>query len=267
MKFTTSVIAAILATSTYATPLAARDDAAPSITITASYAAAATSDSSTSSAASPKDTLLTQKLLLADTAADRYALLPSNTQFQFDFNQPKGLGGKGGDLFAANRKTFPALVGTSSGMAVGFLGPCGFNTPHIHPRATELQIVVEGKVITEMLPENGVFNVPGNATSGRRVIRTELSAFQMTPFYQGSVHTQFNPSCDNATFIASFNSEDFGTGQVADELFAFDDMVVQAAFGQAIDGADVDKFRKNIPASIAKGVSECLTTCGIAARR
>lgn len=63
--------------------------------------------------------------------------------------------------------------------------------------------------------------------------------------------------------MASFNNEDFGTGQVADELFALNDETVSAVFGQAIDGADVDKFRKAIPASVAFGVEECLRKCGI----
>ena len=41
------------------------------------------------------------------------------------------------------------------------------------------------------------------------------------------------------------------------------DETVAAVFGQAIDGADVDKFRKAIPASVAFGVEECLVKCGI----
>jgi len=217
--------------------------------------------------AAPKDPLLTQKIFLSDLASDRFKLLPKNEDFVFNFNQEKGKGGKGGDLFAANRKTFPALVGTGSGMAVGFLGPCGFNTPHVHPRAAELQIVVKGKLVTEMLPENGVFN-GADKTTGRRVIRNELTQYQMQPFYQGSVHAQFNPTCEEAVFIASFNNEDFGTGQIADELFAMDDEIVAATFGQAIDGAEVAKFKKNkvIPESIALGVEQCLATCKIAAR-
>lgn len=109
-----------------------------------------------------------------------------------------------------------------------------------------------------MVPENGVVNADGS----RRVISNTLSAFQMQPFYQGSVHTQFNPSCtENATFVASFNSEDFGAGQVPDELFAMTDNVLQAAFGQAVAATDLDKFRAAIPATIAKGVEECLMSC------
>ena len=210
----------------------------------------------------------TQQLFLADTATDRFALLPLNEQFKFPFHDPvlMNKGGMGGDLVAANRKTFPALVGTGSGMAVGFLNGCGFNTPHIHPRATELQIVVQGVLQTEMVPENGVFDTPGDITSGRRVIENTINQFEMQPFYQGSVHSPFNPTCDPAVFVASFNSEDFGAGQVADELFAMSANVVIAAFGEAVDGADIDKFKSAIPVTIAKGVEECLAKCGIKKR-
>jgi hypothetical protein len=78
----------------------------------------------------PSSLSLTQQLSLADTAADRFGLLPDNKQFVFDFNQPQKNPGKGGELVAANRKTFPALVGTGAGMAVGrvkrkvFQRPC-----------------------------------------------------------------------------------------------------------------------------------------------
>ncbi|EKD14897.1 cupin [Drepanopeziza brunnea f. sp. 'multigermtubi' MB_m1] len=225
------------------------------------------SPASTPAAGAPGELSLTQKLFLADTAADRFGLL-TDEQFRFPFGDPakKGQGGKGGDLIAANRKTFPALVGSGSGMSVGFLGPCGFNTPHVHPRATELQIVTQGRLEVEMVPENGVFKVPGNKTSGRRVIKNSLDTFDMTPFYMGSVHAQYNPDCTEAVFVAAFNSEDAGTGPVLDETFQFSANLVSAAFGQAIDGSDVDQFKSQIPASIAMGVEECLTKCNLKKR-
>ncbi|KAK7432060.1 hypothetical protein QQZ08_001350 [Neonectria magnoliae] len=61
---------------------------------------------------------LTAQLQLTDTAVDRFALLKDD-DFVFDFNQEQANPGKGGQLVAANRKTFPALVGTGSGMAFG----------------------------------------------------------------------------------------------------------------------------------------------------
>lgn len=222
-------------------------------------------EASATSAAMPVSTLSkTAQLTLADTAVDRFTILNKNEDFLFDFGSlARGNGGQGGDVLAANRKTFPALVGSGSGMALGFLNACGFNTPHVHLRATELQVVTSGKVVVEMAPENGVFNIPGDNKSGRRVIKNTISVNQMTPFYQGSVHSQYNPDCEPASFVAAFNNEDFGVGQVADELFALGDETVAAVFGQAIDGADVDKFRKAIPASVALGVEECLIKCGI----
>jgi hypothetical protein len=276
--FFTSAALAILAHS--AAVLAA--PTASSSTSTSSASAA------TATAAGPTSTglSLTQQLFLADTATDRFALLPNDKQFVFDFNQAQAGAGKGGELVAANRKTFPALVGTGSGMAVGrvkrkspqpsqnkgnhsartdspLYTACGMNTLHVHPRATELQVVTQGRLITAMTPENGVLNANGK---GRRVITNEVKAYQMTPFYQGSVHTQFNPDCTDALFVASFNSEDFGTGQVVDETFSFSDDIIGAAFGQSVDGADIDKIRAAVPVSIAEGVEQCLKTCGIPKR-
>jgi len=247
MLFTPAVISAIMAFSSVAvaSPLAARTNTPPS------------------------QLSITAQLSLADTAVDRFTILSKHSDFVFPFGDPakKVKAGDGGHLIVANRAKFPALVGSGSGMAVGFLGPCGFNTPHVHPRATELQIVVEGEVVVEMIPENGVFNDPDpvkGPASGRRVIRNILKEFDMTPFYQGSIHSQFNPNCDrNATFVASFNAEDFGAGQVADELFSLDSDTVQAAFGEAIDGKDVLKFKGKIPPTIAKGVGECLAKCNM----
>ncbi|RBA14419.1 cupin [Fusarium proliferatum] len=205
---------------------------------------------------------LSQLLMLADTAAERFDLLRDDTQFIFDFNQRQGAAGEGGNLTVANRKTFPALIGTGAGMAVGQIGPCGLNTLHVHPRSAELQLVVKGRLITEMAPENGVVDSDGK----RRVIKNEVGLLQMTPFYQGSIHTQFNPDCTDAIFVASFASEDFGTGLVLDQTFAFADDVVAAAFGQAVAGEDIDTFREAIPTNIALGVEECLKRCGIEKR-
>ncbi|KAK3688407.1 RmlC-like cupin domain-containing protein [Podospora appendiculata] len=207
----------------------------------------------------PTTLSLTQQLFLSDTAVDRFKLLPDNGDFVFSFNQDQKGAGKGGRLIAANRKTFPALVGSGSGMAVGFVGACGMNTLHVHPRGTELQVVVQGRLVTEMAPENGVNNADGTP----RVISNTVNAFEMTPFYQGSVHVQFNPDCTDAVFVSSFNSEDFGAGQIANETFAFGNDVVAATFGQSINGADIDKIRAAIPASIALGVEECLMKCNI----
>ena len=167
---------------------------------------------------------------------------------------------------AANRKTFPALVGTSAGMAVGRVRPCGVNTLHVHPRGAELQLVVEGRLVTEMVPENGV--VVSEADGRARVVRNTVGPFQMTPFYQGSVHAQFNPDCDgDAVFVAAFSSDDFGAGQVVNETVAMGDEIVLASFGPGLARAELlDGVRAGVPKSIALGVEACLKKCGIGKR-
>ncbi|KAG5742826.1 hypothetical protein H9Q70_014454 [Fusarium xylarioides] len=112
-----------------------------------------------------------------------------------------------------------------------------------------------------MVPENGVLDNEGQ----RRVIRTELAQNMMTPFYQGSAHTQYNPDCQPATFVASFASEDFGAGQIH-ETFALSDEVIGASFGQSIVGEDIERVRQAIPKSIARGVDSCLEKCGLMKR-
>ncbi|KAJ4322075.1 hypothetical protein N0V84_005013 [Fusarium piperis] len=75
---------------------------------------------------------LSQQLMLADAAADRFDLLPDDAQFVFDFNKAldeAGGDGDGGDLAVANRKTFPALIGTGGGMAVGRVGRKEMSVP------------------------------------------------------------------------------------------------------------------------------------------
>ncbi|TLS20362.1 uncharacterized protein PpBr36_11365 [Pyricularia pennisetigena] len=193
------------------------------------------------------------------SAADRFNLLPDDSQFVFNFNQTQEGAGDGGMLVVANRKTFPALVGTGSGMAVGRVGPCGLNTFHTHPRSAELQLVVQGRLVTEMMPENGIVDGEGKP----RVIKNEIGTYQMTPFYQGSVHTQFNPDCSDAVFVAAFSSEDPGAGQVVEQTIAFTDDLIAAAFGQSISGENLEAVRKAIPTSIALGVESCLERCGI----
>lgn len=187
-------------------------------------------------------------------------MLKDDKDFLFDFNTARKFGpGAGGEIVQATRKAFPALTGTGIGMAVGFLGPCGFNTPHVHNRATELLIVTKGTVVSEMVVENGVEN---EAKQPRNVMNT-LTELQATPYYMGALHTQFNPTCDNVTFVAPLSSDDFGANTIAQAYFALEDDTIRAAAGNHVSGADVDKFRQFISTNVALGVEKCLMDCKI----
>ncbi|KAK4630837.1 Spherulin-1A [Fulvia fulva] len=186
---------------------------------------------------------------------DRIALL-SASDFKYDFNNPPSdaiTTGKGGHTVKADCKVFPALIGTGVGMTVGFIGACGFNTPHTQPRSSEINTVVEGRLGTESIAKNGVDQ-----------IRNMLEKYQMTVFPQGAAHTEFNPDCEPAVFVAGFASEDPGVEQAAQTLFGFDAELVEADLGvQSINGASIEDFRKVITANVALGVEQCLRKCGI----
>lgn len=109
------------------------------------------------------------------------------------------------------------------------------------------------------MPENGIVDGEGKP----RVIKNEIGIYQMTPFYQSSVHTQFNPNCSDAVFVTAFSSEDPGAGQMVEQTIAFTDDLIAAAFGQSISGENLEAVRKAIPTSIAFGVENCLEKCGI----
>jgi hypothetical protein len=198
---------------------------------------------------------LIDKLQLAPTAVDRLALL-KDEDFIYDFLNPPASAitkGKGGQTVKADRKDFPALIGTGVSMTLGFIGPCGFNTPHIHPRSSQINVVVKGKLGTEFIAENGA-----------RAISGVLETFQMTVFPMGATHTEFNPDCDDAVFVAGFASEDPGVEQLAQTLFSLDPELVKADLGvDTINGEDIEEFRDRLPANVALGVESCLKKCGI----
>ena len=204
--------------------------------------------------------LITQ-LSNAATAVDRIKLLPNAADHVYDFNNPPNSSaitkGLGGHTVKADRKEFPALIGNSVSMTVGFIGPCGFNTPHTHPRSAEINIVVQGALGTEYVLENGA-----------PVIRNLLNQYQMTVFPQGAIHTEWNPNCDNAVFVAGFASEDPGVQQSAQRLFDLDDDLLMADLGNDLTfaGEDIDQFRSLIPANVALGVESCLARCGLQKR-
>lgn len=129
---------------------------------------------------------------------------------------------------------------------------------HIHPRATEIFLVVSGNIITEMIPEAGVLTANGT----QRVIRTELKPQQMTVFPQGAFHAQINPYCESAQAVAAFTSDNPGAGFVVPQTFALTDEFVEPSFGGIIKGEDLEKVRHAIPQAVVFQMDECVKKCG-----
>ena len=192
------------------------------------------------------------KLLTAATALDRLDLL-SDADFVFDFFNPDpaavSASTPNGHTVAARRDTFPALVGSGLAMTVGFLGPCGLNTPHTHPRAAEFNIAINGTLRAGMLEENGA-----------RFVMNTLNPGQATLFPRGAIHFEQNLGCDSVIFVAAFSDEDPGVSQVTN-LFSLPTDIVEGVLG-ASEG-EIEELMAGLPKNIALGVEECLQRCGI----
>ncbi|KAJ7491948.1 RmlC-like cupin domain-containing protein [Mycena latifolia] len=194
------------------------------------------------------------QLRLAPTAVDRINDLPDDKQFVFDFFNPSGgiVKGAGGHTVTATSGTFPAVVGNGIAMTVGFLGPCAINTPHTHPRATEINFSANGTLRTGMLSENGA-----------RFVVNELPPGSMTVFPQGAIHFEMNDGCQPAMFVAGFNTEDPGVLSVAQRFYGLPPDIVGVTMGD-LGVQQVKGLEAMIPDNVAIGTDECLKRCGMA---
>lgn len=156
-------------------------------------------------------------------------------------------------------ETFPLVTDLGIGMTLLFLEPCGINTPHIHPRATEFLLLVEGSGLRfGSFLENGLVSLGQN-----QEVAGTLDRYQATAFPSGSLHYQFNNGCQKAVLVAGFNSDDPGTSSAAQGFFSLNPEVVNATLGPAVSfaGGRPEELPKLIPESLAQDVRSCLARC------
>lgn len=202
---------------------------------------------------------LTAALKAADTAVQRNQILASkgNSSFMFDFAKPPPaavISTPPGKLISANPATAPFLVGVDFSMAIVEVGPCGLVLPHLHPRNEEFILVTEGEFVTQFIAE-----------SGAALVTNDLKKWGSTLFPRGSIHLEYNPTCQPSTFVASFNGADAGISFIAANFFSLEEQLVIADLGgeTIVSGKDLETIKHAIPAGIAVGVQECMTKCGI----
>ncbi|KAF8500562.1 RmlC-like cupin domain-containing protein [Hysterangium stoloniferum] len=190
------------------------------------------------------------KLLTAANQNERIAAL-KDSDFVFNFlNATPTAVGQDGMLEALNPAIFPALLAGNGAITVGLIGPCGLNTPHVHPRGTEININVGGgDLLAEFIQENNA-----------RVVKNVLSPGMATVFPRGAIHFEQNLGCTPVTFIASFDFVDPGVSQVAVNLFKLDQEIVRATFNN-IGVEFLDKLV--IPPTVALGAQTCFDRCKI----
>ncbi|XP_020157325.3 oxalate oxidase 2 [Aegilops tauschii subsp. strangulata] len=88
--------------------------------------------------------------------------------------------------------------------------PGGTNPPHIHPRATEIGIVMKGELLVGIL---------GSLDSGNKLYSRVVRAGETFLIPRGLMHLQFNVGKTEASMVVSFNSQNPGIVFVPLTLF------------------------------------------------
>jgi hypothetical protein len=138
------------------------------------------------------------------------------------------------------------------------VGPCGLLAPHVHPRANEYFVVVDGEIDFGYTLEIGLLNPPAPNPE----IQGKLKKYQGTLFPQGSTHYQVNDSgdCKPANIFAALSSEDPGTTPFLLKSAKGNGTVAQ----RQVEASDIGGLRELLPEHIVKIVDECIVRCKIA---
>ncbi|KAK5003262.1 hypothetical protein LTR28_010384 [Elasticomyces elasticus] len=150
----------------------------------------------------------------AASQLDRLALLPDDSDWLFDFTEQKYYTFAPGGVIK--------YVVPPEKLAILNLGPCSMLPMHYHPRASNFVVAVAGTTMTYMFEENGA-----------RVVTQTLTPGKMTIFPQASMHMMMNIGCENAQLVSALNTEDAGTMNLGNGIFAdgFPADLVNAALG------------------------------------
>lgn len=203
---------------------------------------------------------LIAKLQAAGSAVERNQILAAvdgNQSFAFDFANPPPtavISSPAGKLIAATSKSAPFLTGINSALGLVIIEGCGLILPHLHPRADEFIIITQGEIFTQFIAEAGAV-----------LVSNELKTLGSTLFPKGSIHLEYNPTCEPAAFVAAFNHNDPGLNFVAASLFSLEDQLVIESLGGdvVVSGADLASIRHALPQGLALSVESCVTKCGI----
>jgi quercetin dioxygenase-like cupin family protein len=149
--------------------------------------------------------------------------------------------GNGASAIGLSLANFPALQFQGVSLTSLQFLPCGQNPPHIHPRATEMVYVLEGRLLCLF------------ADTQNRLFWNILEKGDVTIFPRGLVHAVVNVGKKTAKSLAFFNSQNPGTTRVGNAVFTsmdskgktWPDAAIASAFN--IPVAEVAKVRANFP--------------------
>jgi quercetin dioxygenase-like cupin family protein len=143
----------------------------------------------------------------------------------------------GSAVTAANVDKLPGLNTLGVSMSRIDYAPRGVNPPHVHPRATEMILVLQGSLDV------------GFVTTSNKLYARTVCKGQAFVFPRGLVHYQKNNGNTPAVVISAFNSQLPGTQSVADTLFGASPAVPTDVLARAfqINGGLVQGIKSKFP--------------------
>ncbi|XP_073116930.1 putative germin-like protein 2-1 [Elaeis guineensis] len=139
-------------------------------------------------------------------------------------DKPGDTGNKlGSNVTQVNVNQIPGLNTLGISLARLDFAPYGLNPPHIHPRGTEILVVLEGTLYVGFVTSNP-----------NKLFTKVLNKGDVFIFPQGLIHFQFNYGKTNAVAIASLSSQNPGVITIANAVFGakppISDYVLAKAF-------------------------------------
>ncbi|KAF8020404.1 hypothetical protein BT93_G0958 [Corymbia citriodora subsp. variegata] len=129
------------------------------------------------------------------------------TRFRYPGNTSNQLRSKVTTAFVDQ---FPGLNTLGIAMARLDFAPYGLNPPHIHPRGTEMLVVVEGTLHVGLVTSNQLNNT---------LFTKVLTKGDVFVFPQGLIHFQLNIGQTNALAFAFLSSQNPGLITIANSVF------------------------------------------------
>ncbi|XP_019191262.1 PREDICTED: putative germin-like protein 2-1 [Ipomoea nil] len=140
-------------------------------------------------------------------------LVTSDDFFTSGLNTAKTPTFAGSTFSAASINEIPGLNTLGLTLIRNDFEPDTVTPPHIHPRATELALILEGSLYFGFVTTD-----PSDRTKNRVYAKT-YNAGDVFVIPQGLIHFGLNVGSGNATTIAIFNSQSPGFNFVPDSLF------------------------------------------------
>lgn len=130
------------------------------------------------------------------------------TGFVFDFKKAKKVEGgtptsslRGNNV--GSNPFLTTLPHRGNGQTLVTMGPCSGNSPHNHPRGSEISYMTYGKIQFGVIEEN--------TAAGNTLTLKTIKQGQTIHVAQGLMHFSLNQGCSPAQFLANFGERDPGT--------------------------------------------------------